>query len=144
MSGEQRLSGRRTILPERVETLSPDEIEEIPPGIGDLVVAVERLAMANQSLAVTVRAHMADVDLKFNATHEDIALLRHSLFGDGGVAPRVTEVERRTLPQKVGKVAAVGTKYGVYVSFGILVLNGLSKKYPDLQAFADMLRGFSP
>jgi hypothetical protein len=146
VSGEQRASGRRpTILPpERVEALSPDEVEEIEPGLADLVVSVDRLALANQTLAIQVRDHMADVDLKFGAIHEDIALLRHSLFGDGGVAPRIAEVEKRTLPQRAAHVTAVGAKYGVYISFGVLVLNGLARRFPELQQFADLLRGLSP
>jgi hypothetical protein len=53
----------------------------------------------------------ASVDGRLGAFHEELALLRHTTLGEGGIQERVTQVEQRTLGAKAAAYTVTGTKW---------------------------------
>jgi hypothetical protein len=133
VSGERPAAHQRHAIPPQPdsepEELDPEDFEELPSI--ERPVTLDRLSRFVAEGFATLRGDHRMIRREMLQLREDLS-------------PRVAAVESRTLPQKAAHGAALGARYGTYIAFAVLVLNGLAKRYPELQQFADLLRGLSP
>lgn len=61
--------------------------------------------------AVQLNDLQSNVERRFDNFHEELALLRHTTLGEGGIQERVTSVEQRTLRSKALSVTGAGAKW---------------------------------
>lgn len=116
MSGEQRASGgrRATILPPQPEQLRDDEVEEIDPSAAEVL----------QVVMSRFDDFELRIDNRLSSFHAELSLLRQHVLGSQEPRlqataskvtdhePRLAEVEKRTLAQRVGGGAATGIRWG--------------------------------
>jgi hypothetical protein len=79
--------------------------------IGALGAQVTSVQSGQVKLARRFDELDASLGDRLGAFHQELALLRHTTLGEGGIQERVTQVEQRTLGAKAAAMTVTGTKW---------------------------------